>query len=80
MMKNYGESVKINHNSNWLYIPDHSYKVLNVGGSGPGKTDVLKKLIKHQRSDIGQIKSFYMSQIYSNRSINYLPMEEKKRE
>ena len=23
MMKNYNESVEINHNSNWSYIPDH---------------------------------------------------------
>ena len=27
MMKNYDESVEINHNSNWPYIPDHPYRI-----------------------------------------------------
>ena len=34
MMKNYNESVEINHNSNWLYVPDHLDKILIIGGSG----------------------------------------------
>ena len=25
MMKNYDESVEVNHNTNWPYIPDHPY-------------------------------------------------------
>ena len=25
------------HNPNWLEIPDHSYRILIVGGSGSGK-------------------------------------------
>ena len=25
MMKNYDQSVEINHNPNWPYIPDHRY-------------------------------------------------------
>ena len=28
-MKNYDQSVEINHNPNWLYIPDHPYSILN---------------------------------------------------
>ena len=36
-MKNYDESVKINH-VNWPYIPYHSYRILIIGGSGSGKT------------------------------------------
>ena len=27
MMKNYGESVKVNHTPNWPYIPDHPYRI-----------------------------------------------------
>ena len=47
-MKNYDDSVEINHNPNWSYIPDHSYKILIVDGSGSGKTNVLLNIIKHQ--------------------------------
>ena len=55
MMKNYDESVEINHNRNWLYIPDHPYRILIIGSSGSGKTNVLLNLIKHQRPDIDKI-------------------------
>ena len=41
MMKNYDESIKINHNPNWLYIPDYSYRILTTGGSGSCKANVL---------------------------------------
>ena len=54
-MKNYNESVKINHNPNWPYIPDHPCRLLIIGGSGPGKTNVLLNLIKHERPDICKI-------------------------
>ena len=54
-MKNYDQSVKINHNPNWPYIPDHPYRILIIGGSGSGKTNVLLNLIKHQRPDIDKI-------------------------
>ena len=33
MMKNYDQSVKINHNPNWPYTPDHLYRFLVIGGS-----------------------------------------------
>ena len=33
MMKNHYQSVKINHNANWLYIPDHLYKISTSNGS-----------------------------------------------
>ena len=49
MIKNYDQSVEINHVSNWPYIPDHPYRILIVGGSGSGKTNVLLNLIKNQR-------------------------------
>ena len=41
MIKNYDESVKINHNPNWPYIPDHPYGILIIGSSGSGKTNVF---------------------------------------
>ena len=50
-MKNYDESVKTNHNPNLPYIPDHPYRILIIGGSELGKTNVLLNLIKHQRTD-----------------------------
>ena len=36
------------HNPNWLEIPDHSYRVLIVGGSGSGKTNALLNLITNK--------------------------------
>ena len=52
MMKNYDQSVEINHNPNWSYIPDYPFRILIIGGSGSGKTNVLLNLIKNQRPDI----------------------------
>ena len=49
MTKIYDKSVKVNHNLSWLYIPDHLYRLLIIGGSGSDKTNVLLNLIKHQR-------------------------------
>ena len=40
-MKYYDQSVKINHNLNWSYIPDNPYRILITGGSGSGKPNVL---------------------------------------
>ena len=40
-MKTYNESFEINDNLNWLYISEHPYKILIIGGSGSGKTNVL---------------------------------------
>ena len=54
-MKNYGQSVKINHNPNWPYIPDHPYRIVIVGGLGSDKTNVLFNLLKNQRPDIDKI-------------------------
>ena len=41
MMKNYDQLVEKNHNPNWTYIPDHSYRIFIIGGSGSGKANVL---------------------------------------
>ena len=32
MMKNHDQSVEINHNPNWSYIPDHPNKILITDG------------------------------------------------
>ena len=42
------------HNEKWPYIPDHPYRILIIGGSGPGKTNTLISLIK-QQDDIDKI-------------------------
>ena len=31
---------KIEHNKNQPYIPDHPYRILRIGGSGSGKTNL----------------------------------------
>ena len=41
-------------NPNWSQIPDHPYKILVIGGSGPGKTNSLFDLI-NQEPDIDNI-------------------------
>ena len=39
---------KKEHNSKWLYIPDHPYRILIIGGSGCGKTNILLNLKNNQ--------------------------------
>ena len=51
---NYTNENKIEHNSKCLYIPDHPYRILIVGGSGSGKTNALLNLINSQ-PDIDKI-------------------------
>ena len=36
------------HNKNWPYIPDKPYKILIIGDSGSGKTNVLLNSIENQ--------------------------------
>ena len=50
-MINFGDYTNeniIKHNSKWLYIPDHPYRILIIGGSGSGKTNALLNLINNQ--------------------------------
>ena len=44
---NYVNENKTKHNKNWPYIPDHPYRILIIGGSGSGKTNVLLNLIEN---------------------------------
>ena len=50
----YTNENKKEHNPNWLYIPDHPYRILIIGGSGTGKTNALLNLIYNQ-PDIDKI-------------------------
>ena len=36
------------YNEKWPYIPDHSYSIFIIGGSGSGKTNTLLNLINEQ--------------------------------
>ena len=49
-----GAALKTKHNKNWLYIPHHPYRILIIGGSGSGKTNLLLNLIENQ-PDIDKI-------------------------
>ena len=51
---NYVNQNKTKYNENWLYIPDHQYRILIFGGSGLGKTNLLINLIENQQ-DIDKI-------------------------
>ena len=42
------------HNKNWPHTPDHPYRILIIGGSGSGKTNVLLNLIE-RKPDIDKI-------------------------
>ena len=44
------------HNKNWPYIPDHPYRILVIGGSGSGKTNLQLNLINEQ----GDIDKIYL--------------------
>ena len=45
---NYVNENKTEHNKHWPYIPDHPYRILIIGGSGYGKTNVFLNLMKTQ--------------------------------
>ena len=39
------------HNPHWLQIPDHSFIIITVGGSGSGKRNALLNLIYFKEND-----------------------------
>ena len=61
----YTDENKIDHNPNWLYIPDHPYRILILGGSRSGKTNTLLNLINNQ-SDIDKIY-LYAKDLYEDK-------------
>ena len=50
----YTSKNKTEHNPNWPYTPDHWYRILIIGSSGSGKTNILLNLIENQ-PDIDKI-------------------------
>ena len=44
----YTNENKTEQNSKWPYIPDHTYKLLIIGGYGSGKMNALSNLIDNQ--------------------------------
>ena len=64
------------HNKKWPYIPDHSYKILIIGGSGPGKTNALLNLTNEQ----GDIDKIYLyAKDLSEPKYEYLIKSREKR-
>ena len=51
---NHTNENKTEHNSKWPHILDHPYRILIVGGSELGKTNILLNFIKNQ-PDIDRI-------------------------
>ena len=76
MKKNYDQSVEINHNPNWPYIPDIPHKILINDGLGSTKTNLLMNLIKHQQPDIDKIYLYLKDPL--NQSINCLLLKLKR--
>ena len=62
----YANENRTDNNKNWPSIPDHSYRILIIGGSLSGKTNLLLNSIENQI----MIKYIYMLNIYMNRNIN----------
>ena len=53
--EDYVNETKIEHNKNWPYIPDKPYRILVIGGSGSGITNLLLNLKKINRTLIKYI-------------------------
>ena len=53
----YTNENKREHNLEWLYIPNHRYRILIVGGSGSGKTNALSNVMNNQ-PDIDEIRLY----------------------
>ena len=51
---NYVSENRTEHNRNWPYTPDHLYRILIIGGSGSGKTNLFLNMINNQ-PDIDKI-------------------------
>ena len=58
MMKNYDQSVEINYNPNWPYIPNNPYRILIIGSSGSGETNVYKLINEKMKEQITKITYF----------------------
>ena len=70
-----------NHNEKCPYIPDHPYRILIIGGSGSGKTNILLNVITDQKDidkiylyarDFSESKCEYLIKNRENAGIKYL--------
>ena len=70
-----------NHNEKWPYIPDHSYRILIISGSGSGKTNTLLNLINEQKDidkiylyekDLSEPKYEYLIKNHKNAGIKHV--------
>ena len=70
----YTNENKTQHNKNWPYIVDHSYRITIIGGSGSGKTNTLLNLMNNQ-PDIDKI--IYMQKILMKLNIDFWLIKRK---
>ena len=68
-------------NEKWPHIPDHPYRILIIGRSGSGKTNILLNLIKEQRDidkiylyakDLGEPMREHLIKNRENAGMNYV--------
>ena len=72
---NYTNKNKLEHNSNWPYIPSHPCRIPIAGGSGSGKTNPLLNLINNQ-PDIDKI-DLYAKDPYEAKHQHLIKKREK---
>ena len=68
------------HNEKWPYMPYHPYKILIIGGSGSGKTNILFNLTKQQDNiennylstkELNEPKYDFLIKMHENVGIQY---------
>ena len=67
--------IKSEHDKNWPYIPDHTYRILIIGGPGSGKIHLLSNLIESQ-PDIDKIY-LYAKDLYEAKYQYLIKIREK---
>ena len=65
---NYTNENKTEDNPKWPHLPDHSYRILIIGGSGSGK----KCIIEFNKQSASQIliKYIYMQKTHMKQIVN----------
>ena len=72
---NYVIENRTEHNRIWSYVPGHPYRILIIGGSGSGRTNLLLNLIEDQR-DIDKI-FLYAKDLYEAKYQYLINIREK---